>query len=63
MYIYIYIYIYMYIYIYIYIHQRLLPINFVAVPSCSRPWHDVWVIAHTHTVTCTNQEKGGLGRQ
>ena len=27
------------------------------------PWHDAQVIACTHAVTRTNQEKGGLGGQ
>ena len=30
--------------------------------SYIRPWHDTWVIAHTHAVSCANQEKGGLGQ-
>ena len=29
----------------------------------NRPGHYIWVIARTCTITCANQEKGGLGRQ
>ena len=31
-------------------------------PYC-RPWYDMWAIAHTCAITCTNQEKGGFGGQ
>ena len=31
--------------------------------ALNRPWHDAWAIAHARTVTCANQEKGGLGGQ
>ena len=27
-----------------------------------RPWHDVWAITHTNTISRANQEKGGLHR-
>ena len=27
-----------------------------------RPWHDVWAITHTNTISCANQGKGGLHR-
>ena len=36
---------------------------FMKLRIINRPWHDAWAIACTHTVTCANQEKEGLGRQ
>ena len=32
-------------------------------PVYSRPWHNAGAIARTHTITSTNQEKGGLSEQ